>query len=56
MMWRESPSSGPNKVLKAGTLDDGEKIISSAIIDTEAYTRSRIDWVQPIVGASQRAE
>ncbi|UKZ70784.1 uncharacterized protein TrAtP1_011753 [Trichoderma atroviride] len=55
MMWRESPSSGPNKVLKAGTLDDSDKIISTAGIDAEAFTRSRIEWVQPIAGASQRA-
>lgn len=55
MMWRESPNSGPNKVLKAGTLDDSEKIISTAVFDTEAFTRSRIEWVQPIAGASQKA-
>lgn len=55
MMWRESPNSGTNKVLKAGTLDDSDKIISSAVFDAEIFTRSRIEWVQPIAGASQRA-
>ncbi|KAL6897617.1 Mss4-like protein [Trichoderma evansii] len=53
MMWRESPNSGTNKVVKAGTLDDSEKIISAAIFDAEIFTRSRIEWVQPIAGASQ---
>ncbi|KAL7919130.1 Mss4-like protein [Trichoderma austrokoningii] len=43
MMWRESPSSGHNKVLKAGTLDDSDKIISTAVFDAEVFTRSRIE-------------
>ncbi|KAL7950541.1 Mss4-like protein [Trichoderma barbatum] len=54
MIWRESTTCGPNKVVKAGTLDDSGKIISTAVIDTEVFTRSRVEWVKPIAGASQR--
>ncbi|UKZ77553.1 hypothetical protein TrVFT333_005276 [Trichoderma virens FT-333] len=54
MLWRESANCGPNKVVKAGTLDDSGKIISSAVFDAEVFTRSRIEWVLPIAGANQR--
>ncbi|KAL7936150.1 Mss4-like protein [Trichoderma chlorosporum] len=55
MLWRESTNCGPNKVVKAGTLDDSGKVISTALFDAEVFTRSRVEWVQPISGASQRA-
>ncbi|UKZ67034.1 uncharacterized protein TrAtP1_008197 [Trichoderma atroviride] len=54
MMWRESANCGPNKVVKAGTLDGGGEIISAAVFDAEVFTRSRVDWVQPLIGVSQR--
>ncbi|QYS98054.1 CENP-V/GFA domain-containing protein [Trichoderma simmonsii] len=54
MIWRESTNCGPNKVVKAGTLDDSGKIISTSVFDAEVFTRSRVEWVQPIAGASQR--
>ncbi|KAM0254285.1 hypothetical protein ACHAQJ_006925 [Trichoderma viride] len=54
MIWRESDNSGPNKIVKAGTLDDSGKIISTAVFDAEVFTRSRVEWVQPLASASQR--
>lgn len=53
MLWRDSPNSGTNKAVKAGTVDDSEKIISAAVFDAEIFTRSRIKWLKPIAGASQ---
>jgi hypothetical protein len=54
MIWRESANCGPNKVVKAGTLDDSSKTISAAVFDAEVFTRSRVIWVRSIAGVSQR--
>lgn len=54
MIWRESANCGPNKVVKAGTLDDSGKTISAAVFDAEVFTRSRVEWVQPMAGVTQR--
>ncbi|PTB44630.1 hypothetical protein M441DRAFT_131580 [Trichoderma asperellum CBS 433.97] len=53
-IWRESANCGPNRVVKAGTLDDSRRIISTAVFDAEVFTRSRVEWVQSIAGVSQR--
>lgn len=54
IIWRESANCGPNKVVKAGTLDDSGTTISAAVFDAEVFTRSRVDWVRPIPGVNQR--
>lgn len=53
-MWRESANCGPNKVVKAGTLDGSGRVISTAVFDAEVFTRLRVEWVQPIAGVSQK--
>ncbi|KAL6898866.1 Mss4-like protein [Trichoderma evansii] len=41
-------------IVKARTLDDSSEIISTAVFDIEVFMRSRVEWVQPIAGVSQR--
>ncbi|KAJ9641058.1 hypothetical protein H2199_005726 [Coniosporium tulheliwenetii] len=52
-MYRESGSFPGLKIVKAGVMDDVEAL-AEAKPDAELYTKTRVNWVQPVPGADQK--
>lgn len=53
-LWLETDNFKNLIIIKAGTLDEADEIISAGIPAAEVFTRSRVAWVKPIHEAEQR--
>jgi hypothetical protein len=51
-LYKDTKSFGPNKVVKAGVLDDPSAINEARPV-LEIFTSRRASWVSPIEGAAQ---
>lgn len=52
-LWRETPTYGNTKVVKAGTLDE-EGALDGAAPALELFAKHRVAWVPAVSGTEQK--